>query len=223
LQAEDEDSDEDGYDARHLAGLKVTHGLEKVMDGGAIVLTLKDTSILDEKGNEVNEATDELENVEIIEQKRRDDARKAAKKGPNVWSDKFDNDGEGARTILPQYDDSKEQEEGVTLDSEGGLDLKSKQRMEEIQRKLSGAAAADQGKQSLLGSGQRVAADYFTQEEMERFKKPKDRKKKKLRKREKLDLDAMEEEAKAAGLGAGDRGSRANRDQEEIAKVGGSP
>lgn len=215
MQAEDEDSDDDQYDARHLAGLKVAHGLDKVMEGGAIVLTLKDTRILDERGDDVNDAGDELENVEIIEQKRRDDARRASKKG-NKYDEKFEEEWGGAKALLSKYDDLKE-EDGVTLDAEGGLDRK---RMEEIQRKLAGAAAAEHGKESLLGGGQRIAAEYFTHEEMDKFKKPKEKKKKKLRKREKLDLDAMEEEAKAAGLGATDRGSRATRSADDVEKVG---
>ena len=37
----------------HLAGVKVLHGLDKVMEGGAVVLTLKDQSIL--AGDDVNE------------------------------------------------------------------------------------------------------------------------------------------------------------------------
>lgn len=32
--------------AEDLAGLKVRHGLDRVMEGGAIVLTLKDTNVL---------------------------------------------------------------------------------------------------------------------------------------------------------------------------------
>ena len=51
-----------------------------------------------------------------------------------------------------------------------------------------------------------MATDYFTHDEMLKFKKPK--KKKSLRKKEKLDLDALEAEAIASGLGAADRGSR---------------
>jgi len=51
-----------------------------------------------------------------------------------------------------------------------------------------------------------MATDYFTPDEMLKFKKPK--KKKSLRKKEKLDLDALEAEAIASGLGAADRGSR---------------
>ena len=41
--------------AEELAGLKVRHGLDKVLEGGAVVLTLKDSSILED--GEVNEGT----------------------------------------------------------------------------------------------------------------------------------------------------------------------
>jgi U4/U6.U5 tri-snRNP-associated protein 1 len=35
-----------GRPAEDLSGLKVRHGLDKVMEGGAVVLTLKDSNIL---------------------------------------------------------------------------------------------------------------------------------------------------------------------------------
>lgn len=37
----------------HLAGIKVLHGLDKVMEGGAVVLTLKDQNIL--SSGDINE------------------------------------------------------------------------------------------------------------------------------------------------------------------------
>lgn len=42
-----------------LAGVKVLHGLDKVMDGGAVVLTLKDQSIL--ANGDVNEGKQVLD------------------------------------------------------------------------------------------------------------------------------------------------------------------
>lgn len=60
--------------------------------------------------------------------------------------------------------------------------------------------------ESLLTSTSSIASEYFTQDEMTQFKKPK--KKKKLRKKDKLDLDALEAEAVMEGLGTGDMGSR---------------
>jgi U4/U6.U5 tri-snRNP-associated protein 1 len=60
--------------------------------------------------------------------------------------------------------------------------------------------------ESLLTTTSTIASEYFTQDEMTTFKKPK--KKKKLRKKDKLDLDALEAEAVAEGLGTTDMGSR---------------
>ena len=37
----------------HLSGVKVLHGLDKVLEGGAVVMTLKDQSIL--AGGDINE------------------------------------------------------------------------------------------------------------------------------------------------------------------------
>lgn len=66
-----------------------------------------------------------------------------------------------------------------------------------------------------------ITSDFYTQEEMLQFKKPRKGKKKSLRKREKLDLDALEAEAVSAGLGVADLGSRndakrqANKEEQE--------
>lgn len=57
-----------------------------------------------------------------------------------------------------------------------------------------------------LNMSGKITSDYYTNEEMLQFKKPK--KKKTFRKKEKLDLDALEAEAVSAGLGAADLGSR---------------
>lgn len=42
----------------HLSGVKVLHGLDKVMEGGAVVMTLKDQSILAD--GDINEGNDFL-------------------------------------------------------------------------------------------------------------------------------------------------------------------
>jgi U4/U6.U5 tri-snRNP-associated protein 1 len=42
----DDEFNQSGYRGKDLAGLKVRHGLDKVMEGAAVVLTLKDTNIL---------------------------------------------------------------------------------------------------------------------------------------------------------------------------------
>ncbi|KAK3035571.1 hypothetical protein RJ639_034776 [Escallonia herrerae] len=59
-----ESEDESTAQPKHqdLAGVKDLHGLDKVMEGGAVVLTLKDQSILAD--GDINPEVDTLENVE---------------------------------------------------------------------------------------------------------------------------------------------------------------
>ncbi|OVA18137.1 SART-1 protein [Macleaya cordata] len=72
---------------KDLAGVKVLHGLDKVIEGGAVVLTLKDQSILAD--GDINQEVDMLENVEIGEQKQRDGAYRAAKKKTGIYDNKL--------------------------------------------------------------------------------------------------------------------------------------
>ncbi|OWM81859.1 hypothetical protein CDL15_Pgr007897 [Punica granatum] len=197
----EEDEGEDRQTSHHLAGVKVLHGLDKVIEGGAVVLTLKDQSILAD--GDINEEVDMLENVEIGEQKRRDEAYKASKKKTGVYDDKFSDDPASEKKILPQYDEPVK-DEGVTLDARGRLTSEAEKKLEELRRRLEGASTSSHSEN--LTSTSRVSLDYYTQEEMVQFKKPK--KKKSLRKKEKLDLDALEAEAISSGLGATDLGSR---------------
>ncbi|PIN12774.1 U4/U6.U5 snRNP associated protein [Handroanthus impetiginosus] len=194
-----------------LGGVKVLHGLDKVIEGGAVVLTLKDQSILAD--GDINQEVDMLENVEIGEQKRRDEAYKAAKKKTGVYDDKFNDEPGAEKKILPQYDDPVA-DEGVILDSSGRLTSEAERKLEELRKRIQGVSTAAQGED--LSSMSKMSTDYYTEEEMMKFKKPK--KKKSLRKKEKLDLDALEAEARSAGLGTGDLGSRNDERRQNLRK-----
>ncbi|MCD7456603.1 ESCRT II complex subunit Dot2 [Datura stramonium] len=210
MNAEESDEEENArLAAKELGGMKVLHGLDKVVEGGAVVLTLKDQSIL--AGDDVNQEVDVLENVEIGEQKRRDDAYKAAKKKTGIYDDKFNDELGSERKILPKYDDPAE-EEGVTLDATGGFSVDAEKKLEELRRRIQGPSSKYPMED--LNSSGKLLSDYYTQEEMVQFKKPK--KKKSLRKKEKMDLDALEAEAKSAGLGVGDLGSRNDRTRQVL-------
>ncbi|RZC48272.1 hypothetical protein C5167_041215 [Papaver somniferum] len=189
------------HTSKDLAGIKVLHGLDKVAEGGAVVLTLKDQSIL--AGGDLNEENDMLENLEIGEQKRRDDAHKAAKKRTGKYEDMFDDGTMPAKKILPQYDDPVE-DEGVIFDESGRLGDAEK-KLEDLHKRPHGVSSTSR-LESLVTSV-KTSSDYYTQEEMLRFNKP-PKKQKSLRKKDKLDLDALEVEAISAGLGVGDHGSR---------------
>ncbi|KAI3960469.1 hypothetical protein MKW98_002968 [Papaver atlanticum] len=187
--------------SKDLAGVKILHGLDKVVEGGAVVLTLKDQSILAD--GDLNEEVDMLENVEIGEQKLRDDAYKAAKKKTGTYDDKFDVDSMSQKKMLPQYDDPVD-DEVVTLDASGRFTGEAEKKLEELRKRLH-CVSTNSHFEDLTSSG-KISSDYYTQEEMLQFKKPK--KKKSMRKKERLDLDALEAEAVSVGLGVGDRGSR---------------
>lgn len=73
----------------------------------------------------------------------------------------------------------------------------------QLRRRLTGVSTNTF--EDLTSSG-KVSSDYYTHEEMLKFKKPK--KKKSLRKKDKLDINALEAEAVSSGLGVGDLGSR---------------
>lgn len=74
----------------------------------------------------------------------------------------------------------------------------------QLRKRLQGASSVKHFED--LNASVKVSHDYYTQDEMLRFKKPK--KKKSLRKKEKLDIDALEAEAISSGLGVGDLGPR---------------
>ncbi|KAI3696759.1 hypothetical protein L6452_29290 [Arctium lappa] len=201
-QGEDEDEAAARRHASHdLAGFKVLHGLDKVIEGGAVVLTLKDQSILAD--GDINQEMDMLENVEIGEQKQRNEAYKAAKKKSGVYDDKFNEEPGIEKIMLPQYDDPVV-DEGVTLDERGRFGCEAEKKLEELRKRIDGASVTTRF-EDLTSSG-KISTDYYTSEEMLKFKKPKQ--KKALRKKDKLDIDALEAEARSAGLGTGDLGSR---------------
>nr|GLL29199.1 SART-1 family protein DOT2 isoform X1 [Ipomoea trifida] len=206
-QEESDDEEATRRTTEELSGAKILHGLDKVLEGGSVVLTLKDQSIL--SGDDVNQEVDVLENVEIGEQKRRDDAYKAAKKKTGIYdqSDEFDSE----KKMLPQYDDPME-EEGVTLDGTGRFSGGAEKKLEELRRRIQGVATKNHTED--LNSSSKILTDYYTQEEMLQFKKPK--KKKSLRKKEKLDIDALEAEAISTGLGAGDLGTRNDKTRQAL-------
>lgn len=81
----------------------------------------------------------------------------------------------------------------------------------QLRRRLTGVSTNNF--EDLTSSG-KVSSDYYTHEEMLKFKKPK--KKKSLRKKDKLDISALEAEAISSGLGVGDLGSRKDAKRQAI-------
>lgn len=102
-----------GYSSKDLAGVKVAHDMSTLLDGDDQVLTLKDTTVLDE------EEGDELENMDLREQEKLNEKLDLKKKKPIY--DPNDVDETGERSILGQYDEeiNGKKKKAFTLDGQG--------------------------------------------------------------------------------------------------------
>lgn len=180
------------YGADNLAGLKVTHGAGAFESGDSVILTLKDQAILDEdehgRVTGLAEHDDELENVHMKEAERREELQKEAvraKRGPyQAYDDEeFEGDvGPGAkRKVLSHYDEVKQEGAKLTLGQGGAATDGSSN--------AAGGAEGQGGEEKKVLESLKVeikdASEYYTTEEMAKFKKPKKmRKKQKLRRRD---------------------------------------
>ncbi|KAL4855087.1 SART-1 family protein DOT2 [Chlorella vulgaris] len=216
-QEEDEDEEEEDEEmpsAAELAGAKVKHNAEDLEDGETMILTLEDRGILDDKGNLVEDDQDMvLENILAREDKQRSKAFKAsAKQAKPLWEE----DGK-RRGLLDKYDE--EEEQMMRIDDAGAVEAARQKRQDDIRARLAAGAAGGGGggggggtvAQDASEAVQQQAADYYTQEEMAKFQKPKKKKERKLKKKALTaeELEALE--AEAAARGTSDLGSRATR------------
>lgn len=186
------------YSSKDLRGLTVQHKASDIKDGGDVVLTLEDKDILDDDND------DTLVNVNIKddERARQNIQNKNKRPGYQAYDEVDDETGMlKVRNVLDKYDDEIEgaKKQGFTLDNAGKAD--GEDTMEQIRETLKAQQV------SLEMAAPSLARDFFTEEEMVKFKKPK-KKVRKVRKREllkaddllRLDVDSLK-----------DRGSRKNR------------
>eukprot|EP00752_Nemacystus_decipiens_P009481 g8477.t1 len=175
------------YGAENLAGLKVTHEAGAFEAGDSVILTLKDQGLLEEdehgRVTGLKDDEDELENVHMKEAERRKELDKEAiraKRGAYQAYDDEEFEGEigpGAkRKVLSHYDEVQKEGPKLTL-GQGGT----------AHDGAAAAGGAGEEKTKVLESLKvdvKDASEYYTTEEMAKFKKPKKMRKKKLRKRE---------------------------------------
>jgi U4/U6.U5 tri-snRNP-associated protein 1 len=226
------------YSSSDLSGMQLKHNVDDFTDGKEVILTLADSRVLTEEGDDVAEGDDELENVNMSEadkKEERDLKKKHSTQGLQYSGiddhefDEFGNPtGTRSKPMLGQYDGDPELRKGVTLGSQGEVDARRLKAAAAIRARLSGSVDEDPSKlkTDLTIDKTKTAEEYYTAEEANKlFKKPKKKKKKKLRKKKKeegLDIEAMEKEAmnqtKAESEG-GDRGSRASGGAESRRKA----
>lgn len=168
------------YEQEELEGMKVAHDSNKFEEGSTVILTLKDASVLD--NDDVNLEEDVLENVEMsAEDRRKFESRKAKRAAMPAYSAYEDGDGLRSKKLLAQYDEAEEMiADTMVLGRKGEYEQTGM-----LEKEL------PKGVVSVKSLKMQMAKDYYTQDEMVAFHKPKKmRKKKKLRK--KMVLDELE-------------------------------
>ncbi|CAL7947290.1 unnamed protein product [Xylocopa violacea] len=192
------------YTDKNLKGLKVEHNIEKFEEGKTVILTLKDQGVLDE-------AEDVLVNVNITDEERyqRNIINKTKKPGYDAYDDNnFDELGLPKKTILNKYDEEIEGEKKDTfvLGTNNFKEMKQS-KLDYVKQRL-----ANKRLESLQLAEPKLASEYYNDEELAKFKKPK----KKIRKiRKKLKAKDLIPEDKDYLRDLGSRRSKRTEDVKE--------
>lgn len=170
MQARDkEEQDRLMYGEEDLAGLKVGHGVEEFEEGEDVILTLKDTGVLE--GGE-----DELQNVNLVEDAAIKAAKERKRKAQQAYTgyddEEFDENRIGRRAdVLGKYDEDfasgKVRTEGFRL----GAPVEKKMKVQDEDEGM-GIAPAQKVKLSLDYTKEFEVSDYAKEGEAG-FKKPK--------------------------------------------------
>merc|ERR1719471_1874115 len=192
------------YTSRDLGGLKVEHMTDAFTEGKSVILTLKDSGVLDE------DAGDTLVNVNIADDertKKRNDDLKKYKAGYNAYDNEEIDELTGEvkrKNMLDKYDEEimGEQKDSFVLGKTGHFD-EEEERIRERERVKARLKAKKV--ETLELPALKMASDYMTAEEATaKFKKTK--KKKKVKRRALRADDLLPQE----GDGMGSLGSRRN-------------
>ncbi|XP_031562153.1 U4/U6.U5 tri-snRNP-associated protein 1-like [Actinia tenebrosa] len=185
------------YSSKDLRGLKVEHDQTTFKEGVTTILTLKDQGVLDEEDEVLYNI-----NIEDKEKAEKNIEKRKKKSDYQPYDESDENEMFKMKGVLEKYD---EEIEGATkksfvLESGGKFDASKEDDLETMKAKLRKQMV------SLEMERPKVASEYYTEEEMVKFKKPK--KKRKVRKREVLKADDLETITTGSMTGAGDHGSR---------------
>ncbi|CAF2062360.1 unnamed protein product [Rotaria magnacalcarata] len=185
------------YTSKNLAGLRIEHSIDEFKEGQQVILTLKDKKIIRErKPGEVEEDEDDndddddvLININIADNelaKQRAELAKKKTPGYRAYDDSESADQFGMfnpNKLLDQYDEKKKS--SFRLESNGAYDMSDEKAVDEMKQEIRARM------QTLSLPTPKVASEFYTPDEMERFKKPKKVTKKKLRSRKMLKADDL--------------------------------
>ncbi|CAL1684383.1 unnamed protein product [Lasius platythorax] len=170
------------YTEKDLKGLKVEHNVETFEEGKTVILTLKDQEVL-------NENADLLVNVNMIDNERykRSVLNKIKKPTYDPYDDEnFDEYGFPKNKVLEKYDEEidGEKKDNFVLGTNNAVELKRRQ-IETVKQRL-----ANKKLETLQMAEPKLASEYYNEEELAKFKKPK-KKIRKIRTKRKFKVDDL--------------------------------
>jgi len=179
--------------------MKVRHDNSQIQEGESVTLTLSDRQLLDKDGNLID-APDELSNVAMT------DAERAKHHEALRKQVEYDPTKEG-QDILEKYDELKTGPAGFVIGGRavGGV-------IEETDPEKRLAILTALSEKHSLEAKHKLQSDYYTTEEMAKFRKP-PKKKAKRRKVEKVDKD--DAIGDPGNVAAGGRPQDAGSDEED--------
>lgn len=171
------------YGSKDLKGLMVQHKGNSFAEGSDVILTLEDKAILDENNDDV------LINVNIAEDERtkKNVENRRKKPGYKAYDEVDEETGMlKVRGVLDKYDEEIEgrKKESFKLDHTGKAEMDGETEMDKIRATLKAQQV------SLEMSAPQLAREYYTEEELVKFKKPR-KKIRKVRKRQVLKADDL--------------------------------
>ena len=200
----------DLYRSNNLSGLTVEHDSSQFQGGKSVILTLKDAEILD------NDATDTLVNVNMVDDEKvakNKEIIKKAKAGYNPYDQEEIDEETGElrrKNMLDKYDeelDGETKKKSFVIGHQGTFNEEEEREFNraKIREKLS-----KKNVETLQMPQLKQASDYYTEEEVVKFKKPKKKKKvkrKMLKADDLLGLEPSVEEApKSSARSDGSKG-----------------
>jgi len=198
------------YTSKDLDNLTVQHDMEHFKGGDMTILTLQDKGILDDDQDDV------LENVNMVDNDKLAKNLDLLKKKPdyNPYDEEFDEHGQlKTQNMLSKYNEviEGEKKKQFTINN-------STNSADTIKRKLAaGLAPAKNVPVNLEFSHvKKVASEYFSNEEIASFKKPKPKKKRKIRKTTVDDILPLPSEARMSSKESGSRNSRGKKGGEVV-------
>ncbi|KAH8860121.1 U4/U6.U5 tri-snRNP-associated protein isoform 3 [Schistosoma japonicum] len=158
------------YKSEDLAGLRVEHSSTRFVDGQSVILTIKDSGVLDE-------SEDVLVNVNIADDEKADLYKENSRKTAGLAGiDDLEDEevllGLRSKAVLSKYDSeiSGIKKDHFVIDSGGTYNTENERLLKQLQAELK------EGRQSLPDTELRIASEYYSTEEMAtKFKKRKRR------------------------------------------------